>query len=380
MNISFGGGSGDDNPLSAAADAVSSAAGDAAGAAASLAGDAADAIGGALSDVGDAIGGAISGAVDVSASIGGGLTGDLSAGVDAIGGAMADVGGALSGSAGLDLAVGLGGAALGAAAIGALGGFGGGGGALSAATATGPTISSIFGTAKVSKSDLRLVKARFRDDDTGDFVLECLFNPSEYSITKKASWSKTVIPKLEVPMAYYTGGDLMTMSLTLRFDTMITPNHVKPGSKDVRSYTDILLNLMKPDPDKFNLNPSGGKGKVRGRPHTVSFHWGNSWSFKGVITSVKLTFTLFEPNGTPVRATAAVDMQQVLGDVYPRQNPTSGGESLRASRVIQPGDTLDLIAYQEYGDSTLWRVLAQANNIEDPRAIRPGQRLMVPSR
>jgi len=81
----------------------------------------------------------------------------------------------------------------------------------------------------------------------------------------------------------------------------------------------------------------------------------------------------------PVRATASMSMLQVKdAGTYPAQNPTSGGEGVRATHTVEWGDTLDLIAFREYGDATKWRPLAQANNLEDPRALRPGQKLVVP--
>jgi len=175
-----------------------------------------------------------------------------------------------------------------------------------------------------------------------------------------------------VPNANFTGGDVMTMSFQLLFDTY--SGQSEEDDQDVREYTEKLLMLMKIDTALHNSNDT-----VAGRPPIVSFHWGDYWSFKGVITSVELRFTLFTGQGKPVRATAQVSLQQFeeLG-TYPRQNPTSGGEGVRASRMVEVGDTLDLIAYQEYGDATRWRPLAVANHLENPRALRPGQRLVVP--
>ena len=45
---------------------------------------------------------------------------------------------------------------------------------------------------------------------------------------------------------------------------------------------------------------------------------------------------------------------------------------------VQPGETLDRISARYYGDSTKWRLLAQANGIEDPLSVRPGSLLSVP--
>lgn len=218
----------------------------------------------------------------------------------------------------------------------------------------------------------QLQKAFIYDEDHKSKALDCLFNPSEYSFRKGNAWDVKPLPGQNVPSANFTGGDVMTMSFQLFFDTYSGAS--EDSDQDVRDYTEKLLNLMKIDTSLNNANNT-----VAGRPPIVSFHWGNYWSFKGVITNVELRFTLFTGQGKPVRATANVTLQQFeeLG-TYPRQNPTSGGEGVRASHVVQPGDTLDLIAYQEYGDASQWRAIAGANRLENPRAIRPGQRLVVP--
>ena len=47
--------------------------------------------------------------------------------------------------------------------------------------------------------------------------------------------------------------------------------------------------------------------------------------------------------------------------------------------VTQDGDRLDTISYQYYGDSSLWWVIASANNIHDPSfAVADGTVLRLP--
>jgi nucleoid-associated protein YgaU len=43
------------------------------------------------------------------------------------------------------------------------------------------------------------------------------------------------------------------------------------------------------------------------------------------------------------------------------------------------GETLSGIAAAVYDDAELWRPLAVANDIDDPRSLTPGQQLTVPS-
>jgi nucleoid-associated protein YgaU len=48
--------------------------------------------------------------------------------------------------------------------------------------------------------------------------------------------------------------------------------------------------------------------------------------------------------------------------------------------VVQAGDTLARIAEERLGSPEKWRLLAEANGIGDPRALRVGQKLTIPPR
>jgi nucleoid-associated protein YgaU len=90
-------------------------------------------------------------------------------------------------------------------------------------------------------------------------------------------------------------------------------------------------------------------------------------------------FTLFKSDGTPVRAEVDVTFTQYK-EALDFQNPTSGGGPIQRVRRVVSGDRLDRIAFEEYGDATLWRRIAQENEIANPAALRPGQMLRIPER
>ena len=45
--------------------------------------------------------------------------------------------------------------------------------------------------------------------------------------------------------------------------------------------------------------------------------------------------------------------------------------------IVRPGDTLAAIAHREYGDAKQWRLIADANNLTDPKDLAPGQTLII---
>jgi nucleoid-associated protein YgaU len=217
-----------------------------------------------------------------------------------------------------------------------------------------------------------LVKAVIMNVDAGDRV-ECLFNPKEYTFAKQNTWEKKKVTGANMPQVTFSGGQPTTLQMELFFDTYAVASDGQ--AKDVRKeYTDKIWKLMMVD-DKLK-----DKKNKKGRPPTVRFQWGSAWSFNAVISSIQQKFTLFLPNGTPVRATLTVAFEQVKDDAQlAPQNPTSGGLGGERFWTVIEGDTLAWISYKEYGDATRWRLIADANHLPVVRALEPGTTLVIPN-
>ncbi|NLH99227.1 MAG: peptidoglycan-binding protein [Chthonomonadales bacterium] len=211
-----------------------------------------------------------------------------------------------------------------------------------------------------------LTKAKIINEDTRE-TIECLFNPTEYTIAKANSWQPKPVVGKNVPKLDFTGGGSRTLDLELFFDVF-----EKKGA-DVRTYIDKLWKLTMIDESKKHPKTR------RSRPPLCTFQWGGNWSFKAAITNLSVRYTLFRDDGKPVRAIAHVTMQEAEDDSEQRKtNPTSGSEPGRKRREVRPHDTLALISFEEYGDAKHWRRIAEENKIEDPLSLRPGMILSIP--
>ena len=93
-------------------------------------------------------------------------------------------------------------------------------------------------------------------DVAGEPPIECLFNPTEYTFSKKNTWKKSTIKAQNTPQLEFTGGDSMLLKMTLFFDTYTTGG-------DVRLITNRIWKLMRVS-DRLTDMTSG-----KGRPPMV---------------------------------------------------------------------------------------------------------------
>lgn len=217
-----------------------------------------------------------------------------------------------------------------------------------------------------------LARATIRNNEGGGVPIECLFNPNEYTFSKSNNWSMGQVKGKNMPRLEFSVGQPATLQMQLFFDTW---SKARDGAEpeDVRAYTYPIWDLMRIDPKLAD------KKHKLGRPPSVHFQWGESWSFDAVITQITMKYTMFHSNGAPVRATMDVTFQQYDDPQnHPRQNPTSGGRDGGRLWTVREGDTLAWIAHREYGDPNLWRRIADANRLTEVRRLRPGTVLEVP--
>lgn len=198
--------------------------------------------------------------------------------------------------------------------------------------------------------------------------IPCLFNPTEFGINKVNQWTPSETRGGSEPQMSFSGTQPGSMALDLVFDTTDT-------GRSVTSHTDQLMTLMQVDPSL----PGSDEQSNNVRPPCVTFHWGQLRTFLAVVTSLNVNFVYFSSAGVPLRAKAHLELTQYKPDnAFGPQNPTSGTPRPHRVHRVQPGETLDRIAAQHYGDSTRWRLLANANGITDPLALRPGSVLAIP--
>jgi nucleoid-associated protein YgaU len=193
--------------------------------------------------------------------------------------------------------------------------------------------------------------------------IRVLFNPTKYSLERSSTMSEVKPLRDQTPLPQHVHGDARRLTLDLFFDTY---GQSGPDGKplSVAGMTGEVYELLDRNPEKA-------------RPWVCTFVWGE-FNFRCMVERVGGSYTLFLPDGTPVRATLSVSFREYLGqDVEARTFPAARMDHARTHTVVAR-DTLPAVSAAYYGDPALWRQVAQANGIDNPLRLVPGGRLTVP--
>lgn len=218
-----------------------------------------------------------------------------------------------------------------------------------------------------------LVKAFLTRKDNPSLVVPCLFNPKELSVEKSNQFAEVNIPGLSSPVFQFVRGNARSVTLDLFFDTY------EQGT-DVRLFTDRITGwdagVM------FSNLPKTAKGLMDidsdlHAPPICIFIWG-AFMFQCIIERVNKRFTMFLPEGIPVRATLNVTLKEYREVQVQVKETNTLSADLTKSWIVTHGDSLWAIAAKEYGNPGDWRLIAEKNNIDNPRVLNPGQKLIIP--
>lgn len=149
------------------------------------------------------------------------------------------------------------------------------------------------------------------------------------------------------------------------FELLIDGTGVSSEKKDVQKEIDKFLSVT---------------GKHEGdihRPKYLKISWGTLLS-KCVLKSADITFTLFNPDGTPLRAKISAVFSENIEDTLRAATERNASRDLTHYRVTGDGDKLPLKAYKIYKDHTYYLQIARFNKLKNFRRLNTGDRLVFP--
>nr|WP_062337191.1 hypothetical protein [Herbidospora sakaeratensis] len=202
----------------------------------------------------------------------------------------------------------------------------------------------------------QLAKALVVDTGSGE-RLQVMYNPEEYRIEQGNELAEIGVPGLAASPVQYVRGRTRTLTMDLYFDTY-------EQQSDVRAHTNGLVRLLHPAPRTF-------------APPVLLFVMGR-FSFRCVLAQADQRFTMFLPDGTPVRARVSVTFREYTEVEFETRRGLFAGAP--ALHTVTDRDTLPGLAAAYLGDPGRWREIAGANDLLDPLRLPSGRPLVIPER
>jgi contractile injection system tube protein len=202
---------------------------------------------------------------------------------------------------------------------------------------------------------------------TGD-KYAVLINPDTYTHSYSIQYDNQTPPGSNGTFTVFDKMGEETVSCKITFDgTGVIPDSpaAKGGSSSVKDQINSFRQIV--------FQYSGEQH----RPKFVMLKWG-TLLFKCQLKTLTLRYTLFTPDGQPVRAEADVVFAGYNNVAEKKKEKNDSSPDMSHLVTVKAGDTLPLLCYRIYGTSLPYAEVARVNGLTGFRRIEPGMQLLFP--
>lgn len=200
-------------------------------------------------------------------------------------------------------------------------------------------------------------------DSGKDFVF--MLNPSEYDHSFAIEYNeKNAIGQ--------SGSDLKFSGIKpekLKFTTLIDGTGAIAGPD--ASTVDVKTQIKNLKAIVYNYDGT------KHEPSPVRVLWG-SQIFFGRLESMTVDNTLFKPSGEPLRSKIQFAFTGFMSKEEEAARANRSSPDMSHLIEVKAGDTLPLLCYRVYRDSSYYLEVARVNGMTDFRDIKPGSKLHFP--
>lgn len=112
-------------------------------------------------------------------------------------------------------------------------------------------------------------------------------------------------------------------------------------------------------------------------PPFVIITWAKE-SFRCRLRAINITFKLFKPDGTPLRALIKCSFREYVPNEENASATIASSPDLTHIRIAKDGDSLPLMCFRIYGDESRYLEIARVNQLTNFRNLKAGQQLFFP--
>jgi nucleoid-associated protein YgaU len=199
------------------------------------------------------------------------------------------------------------------------------------------------------------------DDPSNPFTVQ--INPEKYRQSLAASYTKT---EAAGGTGQATTFD-QDLGSTLALELVLDGTGAVPGSGS-RSVDEQIVDLWRLG---MKINSSTHQ------PNYLKLTWG-TLLFKAQLRSLDIDYTMFSPDGTPLRARVAASFSKFQENLEGQVEQNMSSPDLTHALTVKAGDTLPLMCFRVYGDSSYYTQVARVNGLSTFRNLPVGMTLAFP--
>ncbi|MEP1489571.1 MAG: hypothetical protein ABJL44_10870 [Algibacter sp.] len=114
------------------------------------------------------------------------------------------------------------------------------------------------------------------------------------------------------------------------------------------------------------------------RPNYVKIQWGSDLSFNSVLKTFNTSYTLFRPDGSPLRAKISLSFGEYVSPKKKSEEEKKNSPDITHLVEVVEGDTLPQLCYKVWNTPFHYVKVAQYNNLNKFRQLKGGRNLIFP--
>lgn len=218
---------------------------------------------------------------------------------------------------------------------------------------------------ELEKMRLRAFKDAKCQQAAPDLDLNLMVNPDTFNIQNGIKLADKNVAGNSGSNPAYAGHDSRRIDFEFLLDRSGAIPGAPPHEKGIR-----------PELSKLEMMLKGFDGDTH-QTYYLNLSWGD-YTMYCKLDSLQVTYKLFKPDGTPLRATVRCGFSEFQEDSLRVAEENKMSPDVSHSRTAPEGEHLPFQTFKIYGDSKYYLEVARANGIVNFRRLKTGSTLQFP--
>lgn len=213
----------------------------------------------------------------------------------------------------------------------------------------------------------KMILTAYTDDNFSSeykSALELPINPEKVKLNKGISYAE------DKQLGSLNGSNVFVRYRpeSFSFDCLLDQTNAMEEDDEKKPVHDVVKDI---EERLYYYNPEGH------RPSFVKVQFGDILFF-GQLKTLDTEYTMFNPNGIPVRAELKVTLTGYCSRKEEEKHFSKHSPDVSRMVTLNEGQTLSALCYEIYGDELLVGQVARFNNLNGYRNIPAGTQLLMP--